>query len=485
MLTLRKFQEIDMKNFLTRSTFLLSTLLLTGSSVSAQNEASPYGEAYTLSFRANKTFDGLHVREVKQNKNIFTDESLPYLDEYRIITVESDITSSSMTNTNAYFYCDYENDYGYIYVNDPKAQTREQCLKIFLESYTTPISKVFVEVDVTEIPDDGEHKIGVGRSATIDDKSRWQDVEITDGYAYLEFDYGSAYDEIYISQSKGVRFMLKSITVVPEGAEWTPPAEGKEQISLEMPDAYADGYRAELTEGSDIIFLLPQPSDKDLVLTFDEFDFEISPKYGGRPEIIASSDPSEFKLSGNMEEGIYNVTATLKESSSYSGQCDFILEIYPSNKQMTLGGKSVGEDEILNFPSSIAKKVDVEGLNDGVTMYYKTVDSRLDRSSQEEIWNRREVKPDESYKEYDILEGIDLSSSDTLSYILGKNGAYSDVYTQKYKINLLTGIEDIEEIRKGGALYYDLQGRRIMDPQNLKPGFYVKKDINGSRVIIK
>ena len=485
MLTLRKFQEIDMKNFLTRSTFLLSGFLLTGSSVFAQNESAPYGEAFSLRFRANKTFDGKHVREVKQNKNIFTEESLPYLNEYSIITVESDITSSSMTNTNAYFYCDYENDYGYIYVNDPIAPTREQCLKIFLESYTTPISKVFIEVDVTEIPDDGEHKIGVGPSTTIDDKTCWQDVEITDGYTYLEYNYGLASDQIYISQSKGVRFMLKSITVVPEGAEWTPPTGGKEQLSLKMPDSYADGYRAELMKDSDIIFSLPQPSDKDLVLSFDEFDFEISPKYGGRPEIIASSDPSEFKLSGNMEEGIYNVTATLKESSSYSGQCDFILEIYPSNKQMTFSGKSVAEDEVLSLPSSIARKVDVDGLNDGVIMYYKTGDSRLDISTQEENWERREIKPDDSFKEYDILDGIDLSTGDTLSYILGKNGAYSDVHTLKYRINLLTGIEDIEEICKGGTLYYDLQGRRITDPQNLKPGFYVKKDINGSRVIIK
>ena len=472
-----------------RTLLLLLPLLCCGE-MNAQMKAMEV-DHLTVSFKTRSNTNQ-HLARFNNINVLLPDDISKFVDKITLENKEGiNVTDK---NTNIYYYT--EEDYGILSVNDSQMEPQSQVLKFDFDFRTVEIEKVFLEIEVTEASDEEFSGICVGCSETIDlskdsDTNEWAKVKVTEGYKYIECPYNNnnadARYQLYITQTLSVRYKLKSITIVPPGSDWKPEVEEeKEEVSLILPMETGNTYRGEWKSGNSFSFPIPQIEGSNDYLTYNDFDILLEETEQSEKLMISGEDDSDcFTLShveehGTIEEGIYKITATLKDDSNYKGSLTFNVEIFPTIEGILFNNRELKEFNI-SFTKEEITSVVISGLNEGVEFFFKT---NAIESNNVETRKVKKVAPDESFTLYDGTP-INLQNGSLLTFILGKNDAYSEDHHVTYNDSAVSVESIFDEMDNSQTRYFDLNGSPIRSLENAEPGLYIEVTNGVGRVIIK
>lgn len=440
------------------------TALLTA--VPAGCLAADLTQPFTISFRSDndaranmRLYTGSSF--VSSVSTFIAEESLPYVRPSASVSGYdvkarhySDIYYRKSTTTPVYGYLDFNS-------GDYKTDVYGCRLKVEL-SGTVTVSRVVVEAcsDVAGV------RMLVSNSMDAETASGfYTEMEIarSGDYAYYEFevpdvDMATFYlklsrytdDEVTLAHC-----LVRSITVVPSGCEWSkpePPDTPPSEIALTVGDE--ETYAREFIASGGACFSFPLPGASDgRALDAGSFKLSVeSPEGTGAPAVEIL--PSGSFLFSPVEEGVYGVTADY-DDGSVKGSASFDVSIYPSMPDLYINEVFLSGD-YLSFSGDSWESALVRGLPERC-----------------ELWWRTDVSG--KFVRYDAGSGIRLLGGSRLDIYLSKNGASSPVRSYGYSLNGLSSVVEAWEATDSHneTQWFTIQGLPVGDASSLAPGVYI------------
>lgn len=429
--------------------------------------AADMTQPFTISFRndddarANmRLYTGSSF--VSSVSTFIAEESLPYVRPSASVSGYdvkarhySDIYYRKSATTPVYGYLDFNS-------GDYKTDVYGCRLKVEL-SGTATVSRVVVEAcsDVAGV------MMRLSNSMDTETASGfYTDVELarSGDYSYYEFevpdvDMATFYlklsryteDEVTLAHC-----LVRSITVVPAGCEWSEPDEPDTPPSeVSLTAGAGDVYTREFIAGGGSYFSFPLPEASDgRPLDAGSFTLTVECPEGVDAPAVEILPSGNFLFSP-AAEGLYGVTAGY-DDGSVKGSVRFDVSIYPAMPELYINDVFLSGD-YLSFSGAESgedwESALVRGLPAGC-----------------ELWWRTDVSGE--FARYDAGSGIRLNGGSQLEIYLSKNGAVSPVRSFGYNLNGLSNVVKTISLQSAPR-WYTIEGVPVGDALSLAPGLYI------------
>ena len=475
-----RLRPLRYRNFKERALKQLSILLLAaitspvyGESVS--EEPAEFTDAFTIRFRSDadtKVNQRLHQSSsfVEDPSNFIIEESLDRLQPYSSFY---SYNIKARSYTDVYYRMEgipgSDGAYGFLDMNSGSYQDAYGAYVVMEFRKVVEMQKVVLEI--CPMVDGASVSVsGYERDLSQDTGSSGISLEQGSGFRYYEIPFStSPRANLYIKfpryAADGTTLnhcCLRSITIVPQGAEWENPDSGRQEIDIVFPDN--DGREVEFYPGRSYGFPMPCGPDGSAL---DRGSLEIRAEApSGVSDPVVSAGEESFFIQPS-DAGIYTVRAEYDDGRRF-GSASTSLSIYPAFPSMTLCGVEItGGLLVVSAPEEELARARVSGIPDGTTLWWRT--------------------GADSYRRYTDEEGIDLRQAKSMDIYMERNGAVSpEKHFSCHVSSVSAGVSAAEgsALRPGGK-WYTLQGREALGIETgVAPGIYIYVDPQGQARII-